>query len=185
MNIIFLDFDGVIYTLNMNLNPKEPKDAIEKRIEILARICELYNCKVVIISAHKDMIIRKTMTSRTKWIQNLLDSFKTHGIEVIDRTPCVKIEIEPGHIIDIWKEAEILAYLKEHPEVEHYCIIDDDDRVSFPNMEKGDFRNSDLNMFREYLISPLAYSSTDPTIVGLQESHIEEVGKILQKKRKI
>ena len=183
MNVIFLDFDGVITTLNGNLRPREKENAKEERIKIVARICDLYDCKIVVESAHKDMIVRKTLTSKIKWIQEILDLLKEYGAEVIDRTPCIKTEIAPGIIMEIWKEAEIKAYLDKHPEVEHFCIIDDDDRVSEPDKQAGNFRNSDLNMYREYLVSPLLYSDTDPDIVGIQEYHIEEVGKILQKKR--
>ena len=183
MNVIFTDFDGVINTLNGTLRPREKETAKEERIKILGDICKKYNCKVVIISGHKDRINEETLETDLDWIQEYFKLFKKYGVEVIGRTPCMKTEIEPGIFVDIWKETEIKAYLEKHPEIEHFCILDDDDRVTFSDLEKGNFKNSDLNMFREYLISPLAYSDTDPTIVGLQESHIEEVGKILQKKR--
>lgn len=184
MNIIFLDFDGVINTLNGSLEPKEDENALEKRIKILGDICKIYDCKVVITSSHKDSIDEETLETDLDWIQEYFDLFKKYGIECIGRTPCIKTEIIPGIYVDTWKENEILEYLKRHPEVERFCIIDDDDRVSVPKKEKKDFSNSDLNMFRDYLISPLLYSDKDPNLAGLQESHIEEIGKILEKENR-
>ena len=177
MNVIFLDFDGVI-----NLNPKEDENAVERRIKILGDICKIYDCKVVITSAHKDCIDEETLETNLDWIQEYFDMFKKYDIEVIGRTPCVKTEIKPGRFKDIWKENEILEYLKMHPEIEHFCVIDDDDLVTIS--KKGDFSKSDLNLVRDYLITPIIYSDKDPNLAGLQESHIKEVGKILEKENR-
>ena len=186
MNVIFLDFDGVINTFNRNLAPIEEENAPEERVKILGEICKKYDCKVVIISAHKEDIDEETLETDVEWIQKLFELFKKYEIEVIGRTPC--LERESGkpyehYLTPIWKEEEISLYLEKHPEIEHFCVLDDDDLVTIPDRKKGDFSRSDLNMYREYLISPLIYSDTDPKEAGLQESHIEEVGKILQKKR--
>ena len=48
MNVIFLDFDGVINTIHNNTS-----EEIEKRIAILASICHDYGCKVVIEASIK------------------------------------------------------------------------------------------------------------------------------------
>lgn len=42
MNVIFLDFDGVLSTFHYN-----SLEDIERKIKILADICIEYNCKVV------------------------------------------------------------------------------------------------------------------------------------------
>ena len=60
MNVIFLDFDGVINTLNNTLYPREDENAVERRIKILGDICKLYDCKVVIESSYKDHINEET-----------------------------------------------------------------------------------------------------------------------------
>lgn len=182
MNVIFLDFDGVINTLNSVLRPKEKENAKEERIKILSEICHRYDCKVVIISSHKDQIDEETLETDLDWIKEYFRLFKKYDIEVIGRTPLVEKNFEENYY-RIIKEDEIEEYLKKHKEVERFCIIDDDDLISEPSKKKGDFRNSDLNRYREYLISPLLYSDIDPTKAGLQREHIEEVGKILQKKR--
>lgn len=179
MNVIFLDFDGVI-----NLNSKEDENAVERRIKILGDICKIYDCKVVIESSYKDHINEETLETDLDWIQEYFNLFQKYDIECIGRVPSIKKELRPGKFTDIWKEDEILEYLKMHPEIERFCIIDDDDRVSIPSKEKGDFSKSDLNLVRDYLISPIIYSDKYPNLAGLQESHIKEVGKILEKENR-
>ena len=49
MNVIFLDFDGVINTIHNNT-----KENIEKRIKTLSNICKKYDAKVVIEASAKD-----------------------------------------------------------------------------------------------------------------------------------
>ena len=187
MNVIFLDFDGVLNTYNMRVAPLEEEGAEENRFKILGNICKLYNCKVVISSAHKDAIDEETLETNLEWIQEYFNLFKKYGIEVIGRTPT--LERTPGkpyehYISPFWKEEEIILYLKAHPEIEHFCVIDDDDAVTIPAREQGDFSKSDLNLVRDYLITTDPYSDTDPSVTGLLESHIEEVGKILQKENR-
>lgn len=183
MNVIFLDFDGVINTLNNTLYPREDENAVERRIKILGDICKLYDCKVVISSAHKDCIDEVTLETDIDWIQNYFNLFKKYGIEVVGRTPI--LERKPGKpYTPFWKEEEIILYLEAHPEIEHFCVIDDDDLVKIPAREKGDFSKSDLNLVRDYLITTNFYSDKDPNEAGLQESHIKEVGKILEKENR-
>ena len=61
-----------------------------------------------------------------------------------------------------------------HPEINHYCVIDDDDLAP---------RNSDLNLVRDHLITPLYYSEENPEEEGLLASHKELVGEILKKNK--
>ena len=176
MNVIFLDFDGVINTFNSNLYPLESSDAVENRVKILSEICHKYDCKIVIESSHKSSFDPVTLETDVEWMQELFELFKKYDIEVIGITPEVSDTI--------WKEDEILLYLERHPEVEHFCVIDDDDLVIIPFKEKGDFSQSDLNKVREHLVVPIIYSKEDPNKAGLQKEHIEEVGEILQKEIK-
>lgn len=176
MNVIFLDFDGVINTLHSNLRPYEDEGAKERRVKILGDICKLYDCKIVIESSHKYCINEETLETNVDWINELFDLFKKYDIEVIGVTPFVRHEYMP-----IWKEDEIIEYIRRHPEIERFCVLDDDDLVSKPNKKKGDFSRSDLNKVRDYLVSPIYYDDYDYTKSGLLESHIEEVGKILEK----
>ena len=77
----------------------------------------------------------------------------------------------------MWKEDEILLYLERHPEIDHYCVIDDDDTK---NMLHWDV--SDLDKVRDHLVTPVYYSH-NPEEEGLLPKHKEEVGKILKKQR--
>lgn len=75
MNVIFLDFDGVINTFNSVLEPFEDKNAVEKRIKILGDICKEYNCKIVIESSHKTCIDEETLETNPNE-SGLLESHK-------------------------------------------------------------------------------------------------------------
>ena len=187
MNVIFLDFDGVLNSSYQFLRPFEvDENYTENRIKLVGDMCKKYDCKVVIISSHNDKIDEETLETNINWIKEYFRLFKKYGIEVIGRTPVIGKKREKYKYLyyDFWKEYEILEYLRLHPEIEHFCVIDDDDLVTIPAMEKGDFSRSDLNAVRDYLIVPPFYSNTDPNETGLQEYHIDEVGKILKKENK-
>jgi len=170
LNVIFLDFDGVIDTIHFY-----SCEDVEKRIMILSDICKTYDCKVVIEAAAKDAIDEETMEVSGKRVNYIFSLFDKYGIECIGRTPNVKKRLSSSSCYEMWKEDEIRLYLYRHPEVEHYCIIDDDDLAP---------HNSDLNKVREHLLKTIYYSE-EPLEEGLLESHKEEIGKILKKENKI
>ena len=170
MNVIFLDFDGVLDTLHKSSN-----EDIEKRIIILADICKEYNCKVVIEASSKSAIDEDTLETDSEWIKFIFNCFKKYGIECIGRTPIIEKKINNYSYLPIWKEDEIISYLYNHPEIEHFCIIDDDDLGE---------KRSDLNKVREYLVKTIYYSN-NPEEEGLLKEHKEEVGKILKLNNKI
>lgn len=170
MNVIFLDFDGVIDTVHYT-----SYDDVEKKIAILADICAEYDCKVVIEAAAKDAIDEETMEVQGKWVNYVFSLFKKYGIECIGRTPNVIKRYSSSSYMSMWKEDEIRLYLFRHPEIEHFCIIDDDDLAP---------HNSDLNKVRDHLLVTDFYSD-DPLEEGLLESHKEMVGEILKKENNI
>ncbi len=174
MNVIFLDFDGVLDTIHY----KSLED-IERRIKILADICKEYNCKVVIEASAKDAIDEETLEiEEGSWVNDIFAFFKKYGIECIGRTPSITIKTGENTYITMWKEEEIIQYLQMHPEIEHYCIIDDDDTKAM-HWEK-----SDLDKVRDHLVETVYYSN-NPDEEGLLPRHKEEVGKILQKENDI
>ena len=65
--------------------------------------------------------------------------------------------------------------LFRHPEIDHYCVIDDDDLGP---------RKSDLNKVREHLVCPLFYSD-NPEEEGLLNSHKSLIGEALAKENEI
>ena len=108
---------------------------------------------------------------------------KENDIEVIGRTPNLEdIREDYDGMLSIWKEDEILAYLKKHPEIENYCVIDDDDLVTIPFKKRGDYSQSDLNKVREHLVETENINLEHPELEGLQDFHKEKVKNILQKK---
>ena len=171
MNVIFLDFDGVLDTYHYN-----SVEDIERRIEILADICKECNCKVVIEASSKDAIDEETMEiAEGSWINKIFELFKKYEIECIGRTPNIEKKNGEFCYLPMWKEDEIIEYLKMHPEIEHYCIIDDDDAKSIMHWEV-----SDLDKVREHLVTPLYYSE-NPNEEGLLPKHKDEIVRILKK----
>lgn len=170
MNVIFLDFDGVIDTKHFKTD-----DDVEEKIKILSDICKEYNCKIVIEAAAKDTIDEETMATDGEWVKFIFSLFKKYNIECIGRTPNVIKRYKNNDYTPIWKEDEIRLYLFNHPEIEHYCVIDDDDL--FP-------KNSDLNKVRNHLVKTIYYSNNKEE-EGLLEIHKKQVGKILQKENEI
>ncbi len=184
MNVIFLDFDGVIsgrhdfYDDNFKRVDKSIYKAnVEKRIKILGDICKKYDCKVVIESSCKDLIDEETLETDVDWMQDILDLFKKYDIEFIGRTPAVKKYSSFVGYYPIWKEYEIRLYLFRHPEIDHYVVIDDDDR-------KAMHMSSDLDKVRNHLVETIYYSN-HPEEEGIQEKHIDEVGLKLKEENEI
>ena len=170
MNVIFLDIDGVLITIHS----KENED-IEKRIKILKEICEENNCKIVISSSLKNTIDEETMETNNEFINYILNCFKKYNIECIGRTPTVEKKKDNIYYISTWKEDEIRLYLYKHPEIKHYCIIDDDDLA--PN-------NSDLNKVRKHLVKTIYYSNNKEE-EGLLEEHKNKIQEILKLENEI
>ncbi len=166
MNVIFLDFDGVLNTIHYSSN-----EDVERRISTLSDICHKYDAKVVICAASKDEIDEVTLETYNEWIKFVFDCFKKYNIECIGRTPNVRKRDNNGFYKEICKEDEVRLYLYRHPEVTHYCVIDDDDF-------------SDLNKIRNHLVKTLYYSSNKEE-EGLLASHIDDVGEKLQEENEI
>ena len=106
MNVIFLDFDGVINTHHDN-----PKETIEKRIKTLSEICEKYDCKVVIEASIKREIDEETLETNIEWVKEIFELFKKYNIDCVGRTPVVSKKINSYFEIPLWKEDEIELYL--------------------------------------------------------------------------
>ena len=118
MKVIFLDFDGII---NDYLTINEINDY---NVEILKRIINETNAKVVITSSHKYPYQRNNNMAgflNSYYIKGLREK----GIDILDWTPHIK---QQGIKYDQRKQ-EILEYLKNHPEITQYVILDDDDII--------------------------------------------------------
>ena len=180
MNVIFLDFDGVLNTLSEYCLPQEEKmKNKEKRIKILSDICKKYNCKIVIEASAKCFIDEVTLETDIDWINEIFKLFKKYDIECIGRTPEVKRITGSNSYFPIWKQDEIRLYLFRHPEIDHYVVIDDDD---LPFFSKG---KSDLDMVRKHLVKTKFYSEKNSEEEGLLEKHIYEVKEKLKEENEI
>ena len=173
MNVIFLDFDGVLNTLSeFTLSAEEKLINKEKRIKILSEICKKYNCKIVIEASIKQFIDEDTLKTDVDWVNEIFDLFKKYDIKCIGRTPEVKKKINDYSSYPIWKEYEIRKYLFNHPEIDHYVVIDDDDAQILCG-------KSDLDMIRNHLVKTEIYSKNKEE-EGLLQKHINEVEEKLK-----
>ena len=136
MKVIFLDFNGVLDTqLCMD-------EINEDNLKRLQHIVNETGAKVVISSSLKNHYYE--LGYFLQYYLDLIEEIKNAGIEVIGITPHENT-----------REEEIQEYLKQHPEVENYCIIDDDydmesmkdHMVKLPTqMEKGQMGLDDFHM---------------------------------------
>ena len=176
MNVIFLDFDGVLDTYYY-----KAYESTEEKVKILADICHMYDAKVVIEAAARLAINEFTMEidSTSQWVLYLFYLFNKYDIEVIGRTPEIKRYDDSNKTI-YWpglKEDEIRLFLFRHPEIEHYCVIDDDDLSHIHS-------KSDLDKVRTHLVKT-ENDSDNPKEEGLLPKHIEEVGEKLKEENEV
>ena len=116
MKVIFLDFDGII-------NDYMTMDQInEENIEVLKTIVDETNAKVVVTSSHKYKYQRNNDVEDFLNNNYYVRALKESGIEVIDLTPYMILKEKNEN----QREQEILEYLKNHPEITQYLILDDD-----------------------------------------------------------
>ncbi|MBO6272578.1 hypothetical protein J6O48_07335 [bacterium] len=119
MKIIFLDFDGVITTY-------QSKWKIDmNKIKIINNICNKTNAKIVVssswrigyagdVSAFHEYL--KQYFIKNQYLDHFKDTFDKFISNIIGMTESI------GGL----RGDEINFYLKEHPEVNSYVIIDDD-----------------------------------------------------------
>jgi hypothetical protein len=119
MKVIFLDIDGV---LNCN-STRERIGGIyfveDDKIEILQEIIEYTDAKVVLSSTWRIgwEMMQNDPNYHDKHFEMLRDKLQEHGIQLYDRTPIMSGE-HRGREIDEW--------LRCHPNVESFVILDDD-----------------------------------------------------------
>lgn len=147
MKVIFLDFNGVLDTYD-NMDEINPEN-----LNRLKRIVDDCDAKVVISSSLKNSYY--IMGQFSKHFKQIVKELQQAGIEVIGITPQANT-----------RQEEIELYLENHPEVQQFCILDDDyemDRlkehlVKLPSQQEvGQLGLEDvhMNMAIEILNSPL------------------------------
>lgn len=116
MNVVFLDYDGVVNTPMWDLEGKHcrfnfPEDNSVNNfqcVQWVSEFCQKYDYSIVVTS---------TWRMDKNYVECLQNGGLRPGIQVLGRT---KIRHSP-------RGEEIMEYLLTHPEVEHFIILDDDD----------------------------------------------------------
>ena len=129
MKVIFLDFDGVINNW-VHFEGVDPRN-----VKPLLEIINATGAKVVASTSNKHYFqeYQDITIENTNYYQ-YVKLLREYGIEIFDMTPLVNRN----------KELEIIEYLKRHPEVEYFLILDDDVIVKsllehqvFPDLYEG------------------------------------------------
>ena len=171
MNVIFIDIDGTLNGLHYidekhRRNDFESINVEEDKLVTLKHICDRTNSSVVLSSTWK-MSWGEEEEPQNKYLKELLELFKKYGIPFYGKTPTIEKRINEYKYISTWKEYEIKAYLDSHPEIEHFCIIDD--------------YLDDLESFRDYVVKTEEYTK-DGENEGLMPYHEEEAVRIMKRK---
>ena len=125
MNVIFLDYDGVVNKAMWNEDgtkccfnfPEDGKVNDFQAVKWIEQFCKEYNYSIVVSSSWR---------SEPNYKECLYNGGLSRNIEIIGCTPYLGF----GFI----REDEIAFYLKDHPEIDNYIIVDDVDE--FPNMQE-------------------------------------------------
>ena len=154
MRIVFLDIDGVLNSKRYDLEKTPEQGNIdETRLALLKRLADQTGASLVLISSW-----------RKHWDQNealcddvgreLNDTFRRHGLSIMDKTP----DVDPRD-----RPAEVRRWLDEHRgEVAQYVILDD--------IPWGWGELEDRHVRTDYLVGR-----------GLGERHVREACEILMK----
>lgn len=110
MDVIFLDFDGVINNWD-HFDGVDPKNAL-----ILKKVIEKTNARIVATTSNKYKFQNKNVNIKETGYYTYILKLAELGIEIHDVTPYVEQD----------KEKEILAYLKNHQYIRNFVIVDDE-----------------------------------------------------------
>ena len=121
MKALFLDYDGVVNIPIWDAKgavctfafPKENTVNHYQAVQWISELCQKFNYKIVV-------------TSSWRRSENYAECLKNGGlradVEIVGKT-----DILDDVDYRIKRGSEIEAYLKDHPEIEYYLIIDDED----------------------------------------------------------
>lgn len=131
MNVLFLDFDGVINTYWWNADGTKfeigykDKCTNSQAVQWISHFCEEYNYYIVVSSTWR---IGTSVESLRRVLINSGMKEDVANNRVIDKTPVY-------HHGYVTRGEEINDWLKRHPDTSRYIIVDDDDDFEcFPEM---------------------------------------------------
>lgn len=114
--VIFLDYDGVVNTAMWNEEGTRCKYNFSfdgkvnnfQAVQWLSEFCKQY---------HYGIVVTSTWRMHDGWKECLINGGLREGIEILGHTP-----ITYG-----CRGEEIKQYLEQHPEIQYYIIVDDED----------------------------------------------------------
>ena len=167
MKVIFLDVDGVLNSIDDLMEYREKNsingsilydDISDKRLELLKQLVDKTNAKIVISSSWRMPWLRNgrpKILNPEGLFYKLTKRLSDYNLTYIDVTP---------HLYDkdirYYRGDEIRTWLLEHPEVETFVILDDED---------------DMCEFTETNLVKTTYQH------GLLQVHVDKAIKILNK----
>lgn len=122
--VCFLDYDGVVNTPMWNEKgtnsryyfPSDGKVNNFQAVQWLSEACKKF---------HYDIVVTSTWRSKANYKECLINGGLRDGIEVLGRTEDLHYEHPYPEKTRGW---EIKKYLEEHPEIEYYVIVDDENQ---------------------------------------------------------
>jgi len=137
-NVIFLDYDGVVNTPMWNETgtkcrynfPEDDKVNNYQAVQWISEFCQKY---------HYDIVVTSTWRTSANYKECLFNGGLRAGINILGSTPCL-VKTNPY----LTRGDEIQQYIDEHPDIDHYIIIDDEDDI--------------LPHQRKYFVQPSHYS---------------------------
>lgn len=175
MKVVFLDVDGVLNNLNYAMeigkgiaenklilkeNPKKGMSMINKLYPHVGNTYDYFDPDSVkafnaIMEKTDAMVVVSSAWRKMHTLDELREHFLKNGMKCEDRV----IDITPRNLKGIWhRGGEIDHWLKEHPEVTHFVILDD---------------NSDMGDHMPRLVQTTFEE-------GLQEFHLDMIFDILE-----
>ena len=116
---IFLDIDGVLNTVPPQ-RPIEPE-----KVKLLAQIVHTTGAKIILHSGWRVWFDNRMLPLRDE-SADLVRLFAQEGLTLSGMTPDLTTEeIRRTKKFSLVKAAEILAWLNDHPGVQHWLVLDD------------------------------------------------------------
>ena len=149
LKVIFLDFDGVLNSESCN----NGVTLLPSKLELLRQLVEATDAQIVLSTSWREHWSKDhRQCDSTGATIDLI--FCAHGLQIFDKTPA----LPEG------REAEIKAWLEQHPEIENFVVLDD-------RLLGADFLTG-------YFVKDSAYFG------GLDEADVERAIEILNSERK-
>ncbi len=111
LKVIFLDFDGVLNSLS---GPSEGVSLLPDKLELLHQLVDATDAEIVLSTSWREHWAKEPTQSDGTGEQ-IDQLFKAHGLRIFDKTPS----------LPTGREAEIRAWLDQHPQVKTFVVLDD------------------------------------------------------------